>query len=138
VILRWRDTGSIVVISGQRRDGQCLIALPLVDAKKPDSRGRKQLRESHLNVRTHMTRELPRGRDQPVLRDAREMPTQRFEGKLKLFVFALARGLVIAGVADDCAQGKRIAGCKRSANFASGMLRIGRRDRLGRDQKGMT
>ena len=108
VILRRPNTGSIVVISGQRRDHQCLVALPLVDAKKSDSRGRKQLLERHLNVRTHMTRELPRGGDQPVSREAREMPGQRFEGKVKLFVRRffgqLARALAHALVTNDGAH----------------------------------
>src|SRR5579863_198368 len=38
VILRRRDRGSAVVVDGQCRDGQRLVAMLLVDAKKPDWR----------------------------------------------------------------------------------------------------
>jgi hypothetical protein len=58
----------------------------LKDAEKPDRRCREQPVDGHLNVRAHMTRELPRGRDQLVPRDAVEMPGQRVAGIVELLV----------------------------------------------------
>src|SRR5260370_17429879 len=86
VILRWRDSGSIAVISGQCRDAQCLVAVLLVDAEKPDRRCREQPVDGHLNVRAHMTRELPRGRDQLVPRNAGEIPGHRVASIVELLV----------------------------------------------------
>ncbi len=105
VILRRRDSGSIAVISGQRRDAQRLVAVLLKDAEKPDRRCREQPVDGHLNVRSHMTRELPRGRDQLVPRNAGEMPGQRVAGIIELLVAddfgQLARDLVPAVIADE-------------------------------------
>ena len=46
----------------------------LVDAEKPDLRCGEQPVDRHLNVGLHMTRKLPRGRDQLIPRETGEMP----------------------------------------------------------------
>jgi hypothetical protein len=58
VILRWRNSLGIPAVPGQCRDGQRLVAVLLVDAKKPDRRCGEQFVGGHLNIRAHVTREL--------------------------------------------------------------------------------
>src|SRR5579864_5492464 len=58
VILCRRDCGSGLVVGGQCCYGQCLVAVPLVDAKKPDWRYGEQPVDGHLNVGAHVTRKL--------------------------------------------------------------------------------
>ena len=104
LILRRRNSLGIPAISGQCRDGQCLVAVLLVEAEKPDRRGEQPV-DGHLNVRAHMTRELPRGRDQLIARNAGEMPGQRVAGIVELLVARrigqVARDLEHAVIADE-------------------------------------
>ena len=144
VILRRRDSGSIAVISGQCRDTQRLVAVLLKDAEKPYRRCREQPVDGHLNVRAHMTRELPRGRNQLIPRNAGEMPCQRLAGIVELLVAddfgQLARDLVPAVIANQrlhAFQWKRGLGGKRAAELAT-VIFTALRNRLASDQERMT
>jgi hypothetical protein len=143
VILRRRDSGSVAVFSGECRDAQRLVAVLLEDAEKPDRRCREQPVDGHLNVRAHMTRELPRGRDQLVARNAGEMPGQRVAGIVELLVAddfgQPARDLVPAFIADQrlhAFQWKRGPGGKRAAELAT-VIFTALGNRLARDQERM-
>jgi hypothetical protein len=77
----------------------------LVDTEKPDRRSGEQPVDRHLNVGLHMTRELPRGRDQLIPRDAGEMPVQGFAGLAELLLAGelgqLVRDVKHAVIADQ-------------------------------------
>ena len=80
VILRRRDRVGVPAILSQRRDGQRLVTMLLIDAEEPDRGGREQPVDGDLHVRAHVARKLPRGRDQLIPRDAGKMPGQGVAG----------------------------------------------------------
>jgi hypothetical protein len=115
----------------------------LVDAEKPDRRSGEQPVDRHLNVGLHMTRELPRGRNQLIARDAGEMPGQSVAGIVEWqvatdFVYA-SRDFVHAVIAEKrchALQGKPVLAGKGAAEFAGAITRV--RNRLARDPERMT
>jgi hypothetical protein len=84
MILRRRDCVRIAAAAGQRREAHRLIAVFFVDAEKPQWRGGEQPVDAGLNVRAHVTREHPRGRNQPVRRNAGKVRAYRVTGLIEL------------------------------------------------------
>src|SRR5437868_1863483 len=126
VVLGRRDAGRIAVLSAQRRDRQGLVAVLVVDAKKPQRRRREQPVDRNLNVGAHMARKLPRGRDQLIPRNIREMPAQGFVGIIELLladnVGQTARDFehaVIANRGRRAFERKQVIAVKPAAQFAA-------------------
>jgi hypothetical protein len=146
VILHRRDSLSIPAISAKSRDGQRFVAVFLVNPKKPDRRCGEKPVDGHLNIRAHVTRKLSRGRDQPVPRNAGEMPVQRVAGIVELLVAdefgQVARDLVHAVIADQRLHAfhcKPVLAAKHAAEFAlAGTYFIGAGNRFTGDPQRMT
>ena len=117
-----------------------------MDAEKPRRRCRKQPVDRTLNVRAHMTGELPRGRDQLIVRNAGEMPGERVAGAFELLggrdFGEGSRDLVQAVIADQRHRpfkGIPVLAGKRAAELAMlvGQLAV-LRNRLAGDQERMS
>jgi hypothetical protein len=86
VILRRRDGLRMPAVPEQCREAQRLVALLFVDTEKPQRRCREQPVDAGLNIGAHVTRKLPRGRDQPIHWNAGKMRGQRLVGVVELLV----------------------------------------------------
>src|SRR6267154_5233765 len=96
---------SIAAAPGECREVQCLVAMLFVDTEKSQRSFREQPVDANLNVRAHVTRERPRGRNQLVRCNAGEMHEERVVGKIESLVAGdfskLTPDLVHTFIADD-------------------------------------
>ena len=71
----------------QRGEGQRLVAMALLNAEESDRPIGEQLVYGSLNVGAHVAGELPRCRDQPIVRSAGEVPIDGRAGKVEPLCF---------------------------------------------------